>query len=317
MTIAGALRASRPLPSTTERVFAIDAETRVLALVNRRPDDAPTLLVLHGLTGSAGAGYLGTLAAKAYARGFTVVRLNARNCGGTEHLTPTLYHSGLTGDCRAVLEQLAQDGLQRPFLVGYSMGGNIALKLGCELGQAAPRFLRGVAAISPPIELGQASQAIDRGLFNGIYQRSFLRSLTGLVRRKAVLFPDRYDPSGLDRIRSLRAYDDRYIAPMFGFTGADDYYARASAGPLLDALAVPALVIHARDDSIIPVAPFEAWRARGPERVTFLLTDRGGHTGFIARGGREEDRYWAENRVLEWVQRACREESGIGGGARA
>src|SRR5262245_61517406 len=154
MTIAAALfRPSAPLAGTIERVFTTDAETRVLALCNWQPDRtaAPTILALHGLTGSADAAYLRGLAAKAWARGFNVVRLTPRNCGNTEHLTPTLYHSGLTADCRAVLDQLLQDNLQPPFLVGYSMGGNVALKLCCELGDEAPRLLRSVVAVSPPI----------------------------------------------------------------------------------------------------------------------------------------------------------------------
>jgi predicted alpha/beta-fold hydrolase len=181
------------------------------------------------------------------------------------------------------------------------MGGNVALKLACELGAEAPQWILGVAAVSPPIELGAASRAIDSGIVNIIYQQSFLRFLTGLVRRKAMQHPDRYDVTGLRRIRTLRAFDDRYIAPMFGFTGADDYYQRASAGPLLDALSIPALIIHAQDDSIIPTAAFDAWQRKRPRDVTFLITDRGGHTGFIGRSIPHEDRFWAENRIVEWL----------------
>ncbi len=305
MTIAAALfRPSAPLAGTVERVFTTDAETRVLALCNWQPDRAaaPTILALHGLTGSADAAYLRGLAAKAYARGFNVVRLNTRNCGNTEHLTPTLYHSGLTADCRAVLDQLLQDNLQPPFLVGYSMGGNVALKLCCELGDEAPRLLRSVVAVSPPIDLASASRAIDTGWFNSIYQRSFLRFLTRLVRAKAARHPDRYSLTGLDRIRTLRTFDDRYIAPMFGFAGVDDYYARASSGPLLDRLRLPTLVIQAKDDSIIPMPAFETWAARAPTGVDFLITDHGGHTGFIGRTQSDEDRYWVENRIVEWIE---------------
>ena len=305
MTVAAALLPRSSPFEAEETLFQIDSDTRVRALCNWQPDRAraPTIVALHGLTGSADATYMRALAIKAVARGFNVVRINARNCGGSEHLTPTLYHSGLTEDCRSVLQQLAQAGLQKPFLVGFSMGGNVALKLSCELGPTASDWIRGVAAVSAPIQLAAASRAIDTGWINYVYQQSFLRFLIDLVRRKAQRYPARYDLTCIDRIRTLRAFDDRYIAPMFGFAGVDDYYRRASAGAILASLQIPALIIHARDDSIVPIAAIEAWRGLAPKEVTFLLSDRGGHNGFIAAARREEDRYWAENRIVEWIQR--------------
>jgi hypothetical protein len=304
MTIAAAtLRSHPPVPGTTESVFRTERDTRVLALCNRQRDRPAvgTIVALHGLTGHADAPYLRSLAAKAFARGFDVVRLNARNCGGTEHLTPTLYHSGLTSDARSVLEQL---GAERAFLVGFSMGGNVLLKLAGELGADGPRRIGGVAAVSPPIDLASASRAIDTGLVNAIYQRTFLRSLTDVVRRKARSHPERYDLTLLRGVRSLYDFDERYIAPMFGFSGAIDYYRRASALPYLASIDVPAVIIHSRDDSIIPSAPFETLHRYAP--IELLMTDRGGHTGFIGAASPGEDRHWAENRLLEWiVARAC------------
>jgi len=185
------------------------------------------------------------------------------------------------------------------------------LKAAGELGAA--EGLAGVCAISPPIELAQASSAIDRGLVNAVYQESFLRSLRALVAEKARAHPGRYDPRDLAEVRSLRDFDDRFIAPCFGFRDADDYYARGSAGPWLPKIRVPTLVVHARDDSIIPFRPFEHWIAAGLPNVRFLTPARGGHVGFVsARPARNEhwrdaDLGWAENRIVQfvaWLERA-------------
>lgn len=306
MTIAGAaadIWRRRALRSTAEdSVFQVDAESAVLGHCHWQPDriSSPTLVLTHGLTGDANAGYMIGTAKKAFSKGFNTIRLNVRNCGGTEALTPTLYHTGLSGDLRAVIETLAAENFRAIYCAGYSMGGNITLKMAGEYGFSPPPWLKGVAAISPPIDLARASAAIDSGVINRIYQEHFLRSLRALVRRKAAAHPSRYDLRGLSRIRTLRAYDDRYVAACFNFRGADDYYAQASAGPLLDRIAVPVLIIHARDDSIIPFDPFATL---AHERLTLIATHTGGHAGFIGRrGASDPDAYWAENRLVEWLE---------------
>lgn len=312
MTIAAYLaervRGSRPRHET-RRIFHVDDATKVLGVCSWRDDrhTAPTLVLAHGLTGDADAVYMRLVAHKAFAAGFNVVRLNTRNCGGTEGWTPELYHTGLTEDLRAVVEELiSQDGLQRIYLGGFSMGANMVLKLAGEWGADTPAQVRGLAAISPPIQLAQASKAINTGFVNGLYQRNFLASLTSLVESKSTDHPGRYDAGSIAGIRSLRDYDDRFIAPNFGFADADDYYAQASSGPWLEHIRIPALVVHARDDSLIPFEPFEGWIAKRPDNVLFLTPRRGGHVGFIGRrpavgaSWRDTDRHWAENRIVQW-----------------
>jgi uncharacterized protein len=308
MTIAGVVqdKLRRKVSDEELRRFRTDPETTILAHCRWQRDrrTAPALLLVHGLTGDANTGYMIATAEKAYAAGFSAIRINVRNCGGTEALTPTLYHSGLTSDLRAIVTELASaDRIERIFCVGFSMGGNVVLKLAGEWAEQPPRELRGVAAVSPPIDLARASRAIDTGTMNRIYQRHFLRALLGLVRKKAAIWPERYDLAKLSSITTLRAYDDHYVAPCFGFQGADDYYEQASASRLLGAISIPILIVHSRDDSIIPFEAFASIEERLGSRVTLLAPHRGGHAAFISRArGADPDLAWAENRVIDWLR---------------
>ncbi len=310
MTIAGALlddlrRQPLPVP-VTDRAFRIDDQTQLSTLVSwqAEPTAAPTLVLLHGLTGSADAGYMRSTTIKLFRAGFNVVRVNIRNCGGTEALTPTLYHTGLTEDLRAILSTLREEGHRSLYVAGFSMGGNMLLKLLGEWGAQTPAEVKGGVAISPPINLAAASKALNEGLFNKLYQRNFLSNLKAFIRRKAALFPQRYDTQGLDQIRTLREFDDAYIAPCFGFKSADDYYARASAGPQLNRINVPLLVLAARDDSIIPIEDFERWQRTKPPHIDLIITDHGGHAGFIAKAtNADPDRFWAENRLVDYLSK--------------
>lgn len=314
MTIAGALLPRRPraAPAPERRVFQVDSETRVLALCDwqRQRRDAPVLVLLHGLCGSADSGYLRGTSDQAVAAGFNVVRLNFRNCGGTEAWTPTLYHSGLTADLAAVVRELAEvDGFARIAVAGFSLGGNAALKYAGELGAAAPAQLLGVAAVSPPIDLAACADAIDAGALNRLYQRRFLAGLAAVIRTKAAHFPGRFDVSGLDAIRSIRGFDDRYTAPLSGFGDAVNYYRTCSAARLLDRVAVPLLIIAAADDPMIPPGPFRAAVQRRRERQQVVLTERGGHVGFVAAAALagDRDRRWAENRVVQFARQLAAE----------
>ena len=291
------------LPPPEARYVAVSPDTQVLAHCHWQADRAGalTVILLHGLEGSSESHYMRGMAEKAWRRGFNVVRLNQRNCGGTEHLTPGLYHSGLTADPLAVLRQLRTEGLERFAVCGYSLGGNIALKLGGELAEAATADgLVAVTAVSPPIELSQCVDALERAE-NVAYHLNFLVGLRGRMQRKAALFPDIYDTRPLAGVRTVRRFDDVYTAPHNGFAGAADYYHRASARRVIDRLTVPALLITADDD---PFVPPDA--ARDPalgtiEALTRVVTRHGGHCGFVGRATRDEDGYWAERRVMDFV----------------
>ena len=201
------------------------------------------MLLLHGLEGSSEAHYMAGMAEKAWARGFNVVRLNQRNCGGTEHLSRGLYHSGLTHDPRFVLAELRDtEGLTRFGVAGYSLGGNLTMKLAGEFGTGEMPEVKAFGAVSPVLELEACVRAIERRA-NRLYEWNFCRNLQSRMRRKARHFPEAFELDGLWKIWSIRAFDERYTAPHHGFDGASDYYHRASAMRVIDRVARPALVL--------------------------------------------------------------------------
>ena len=290
-----------------ERVFEVEPDVRLLAHCRWQTAAPrakhPTLLLIHGLEGSSTSRYMLGAAAKAYRLGFNVLRLNLRNCGDTEHLTPTLYNSGMSGDIRAVVRELIErDRLGRIFLVGFSMSGNMVLKMAGEDAERIPAEVAGVCAVSPSVDLSSCAEAINLRA-NWVYRQSFLRSLRRRIRNKKRLYPDLYDTSELHLVRTIRDFDERYTAVDGGYKDADDYYRRASALPLIPHIRVPSLIIHAQDDPFIPFQPLlEACVTTNPY-VLLLAPERGGHVGFVAAdtfGG--EDRFWAENRAVEFCR---------------
>ena len=311
-------RALPTLPAAESRFFDVADDARVLGHCNWQPDrkQAPTLLILHGLEGSSEAHYMRGLADKAFGRGFNVVRLNMRNCGGTEHLSRGLYHSGLTADPRAVIEELGNtDGLRVFAVAGYSMGGNLTMKLAGELGASELPDVKAFAAVSPVIELEQCVQALERRE-NRIYEWNFCRNLQARMRRKARAFPGAFDLHGLWKVWSIRAFDDRYTAPHHGFKGAADYYQRASAMRVIAQVARPALILTAADDPFVPPQIFDAPAVRNNPHITTVITICGGHCAFVespnglsaeasakvaASAAADYDGYFAERTVVDFL----------------
>jgi predicted alpha/beta-fold hydrolase len=295
------------LPAAEPRFFDVAADARVLAHCNWQPDRhaAPTVLVLHGLEGSSEAHYMRGLAEKAVLAGFNVVRLNQRNCGGTEHLSRGLYHSGLTADPLFVLRELRdRDRLTRFAVAGYSLGGNITLKLAGELGATEFPEVRAFAAVSPVIELDACVRSIERRE-NRIYEWNFCRNLQARMRRKQRVFPGQFDLRGLWKVWSIRTFDDRYTAPHHGYDGASDYYHRASAMRVIDRLARPALILSAADDPFVPPAIFDAPAVRNNPHITTVITSRGGHCAFVEEPN-GYDGYFAERFVVDFLTKQSR-----------
>jgi hypothetical protein len=297
-------RAYPSLPAAEARVFDVDSNTRVLAHCHwqRARTDRPTMLCLHGLEGSSDAHYVKGIAEKAFARGFNVVRLNQRNCGGTEHLSEGLYHSGLTSDPLAVMRELAsRDGLPSIVVAGYSLGGNLTLRLAGELGDDAPPWFIGACAVSPTLDLAACMDAMERPA-NRMYEWHFMHGLRQRIRRKAELFPGKYDVRGLWRLWSIRAFDDRYTAPHNGYRDAADYYERAASIRVVDRIRVPTLVITAEDDPFIPVEPFRDPRVTGNPAITLVITPHGGHCGFVEAPRDGYDGFWAEAAIVDFAE---------------
>jgi hypothetical protein len=310
-TIIGALiprRFKLVTQNTEARFFDVAPGVRVLAHCSWQPERAqrPTLLIAHGMEGSSESRYMLGTAEKALEARFNVIRLNHRNCGGTEHLTPTLYHAGLTDDMRQIITELIErDGLKEIYLVGFSLGGNIVLKLAGEYGDTMPKAVRSVVAVSPSIDLESCADAIEMRS-NLLYNWNFLLSLRARLRRKARLFPDRYDLSHLRGVWSIRKFDDVYTAPHAGFHNVAHYYQRASALPFISRITVPTLIIHAKDDPFIPFAPFERAEVTSNPNVAILAPEHGGHVGFVSAREEGENRFWAETIVIEFVKNRSR-----------
>lgn len=282
------------------RDFEVEEGSRVRAACHwqERPREHPTLVLLHGLEGSCESGYILGTAEKAFASGFNVVRLNQRNCGGTDKLTPTLYHSGLSGDIRAVLfELIAADGLPELFACGFSMGGNLVLKMAGEFEGNAPKEIRAFVAVAPALDLAACADALGAPS-NFLYERHFVKRLKRHMREKAQLFPERYPVDGMRNIGSVREFDEIITARFCGFESADDYYARSSALRVVAAIRRPTLILTAKDDPFIPFASFADAAIRQNPNITLLATEYGGHCAFISR--ERENRFWSERQIVKY-----------------
>ena len=318
-------------PSDEERFFEVAPGVTVAARCRWQPhrQNQPTLVLWHGIEGSAESVYMQGTAQKGYRSGFNVVRVNLRNCGGTEHLTPTLYHGGLSEDLGAVVTELIEaDGLSQIFLIGFSLGGNLVLKIGGEYAESAPEQVAALCAISPSVDLGASAAAIQLPS-NWLYHQDFLRRLRKRIYLKKRLYPELYDLSKIGLVRTIRDFDEHFTSAAHGFVNADDYYFHASSIRVLSRIRIPTLIIHAQDDPFIPFAPLTNPAISNNRNILLLAPEQGGHVAFVAATSRLplktqpkpvqagwqfqntgstsaiyhpelEDRFWAENRAVEF-----------------
>jgi predicted alpha/beta-fold hydrolase len=294
-------------------VVEVDASdgSRVLCHCSWHPESVRaarlTVVLVHGLEGSSQSQYIQGIAARAWDAGCNVIRMNMRNCGGTDELTPTLYHSGLSGDVGAVVQHFTQSyGLGQVALIGYSMGGNLVLKLAGEWGSRAP--LCAVAAVCPAIDLAAGSDALHEPI-NRLYERHFLRGLVRRYRRKAALYPGIYQTRGLGPVRSVREFDDKIVARYCGFRNADDYYYRAASARVVDRIAVPALILFALDDPFIRLLPATRDLLLANPHISLIETRHGGHCAYLCNG-RGDDIHWAEATVMRYLLQVAGERHG-------
>jgi predicted alpha/beta-fold hydrolase len=303
MTIVSAFVPRRfDIPPAETRLFRVDSESQLLAHCHwqaGKRKDAPVIVIVHGLEGSSDGNYVRGIAEKAFHRGFHVVCMNQRNCGGTEALTPTLYNSGMSGDYRAVFEELSNaDGFEQIFFAGYSMGGNLVTKMAGEFGAALPKGLRGVCAVCPALDLAACADALERR-DNYLYQRRFVKGLMSRYARKHEIFPERYPIQGLRPVRTVRQFDDVITAAHFGYRDAQDYYDHVGAKRVAAQIRVPTLMITAQDDPFVPYTSFLAAKINENPAIQFVAPLHGGHCGFISKYSGDE-RFWAEQRIVEF-----------------
>jgi uncharacterized protein len=281
-----------------------DTEPGVQVLVHSQtPASEPIaqLILVHGLEGSSSAGYARSLAQAALEAGCATHRFNMRSCGGTEHLSGrTLYHSGQTSDLLAVVRQISGQRLARNaplFLAGFSLGGNVVLKLAGELGSAASPLIAGVMATSTPIDLAACVRQLGKPS-NAIYARRFVARLKERVRAKERFTPGLFDLAGLERVRNIYDFDHRITAQAFGFGTADNYYATQSSNQFLDRIRVPTLLVQAKDDPLIPFAVYDHPAFSTNPNLRLLAVEHGGHLGFISK---TKPRFWLDQVLVNWL----------------
>ncbi|HEY0796085.1 MAG TPA: alpha/beta fold hydrolase [Acidisarcina sp.] len=267
------------------------------------PAACPTMLLLHGLEGSSNSQYVLGNASRAWAGGWNVVRMNMRSCGGGEEQSPSLYHSGRSSDVgKVVMELVRHLSLPAIALVGYSMGGNMVLKLAGELGEAAPPELRAIVGVSPLMDLSASSDALHE-LQNRLYERRFLRAMLRRFERKSHLFPKVYPAPAYEprSICTMRDFDEHIVARYAGFSSADDYYAQVSSSQFVSRIAVPTLILHAADDPFIRMLSETRRQLESNPCVTLIETKHGGHCAFLSKE-RGNDGYWAEKTLFGYLR---------------
>ena len=261
---------------------------------------APIALLVHGLGGSHRSAYMARVANRLIDLGGRVFRMDLRGAGAGLRHARRFYNAACSADVRAVVEYIAGAYPTAPIAVlGFSLGGNIALKFAGEMGQAMPPSVCAIVALAPPIDLIRCSQMIEQ---YPLYDSFYVSHLTSQVAQHQASFPE------LPRVEfprqvSLRQFDEIYTAPRWGFADALDYYAKASSAPLIPAIRVPTFILTSRDDPFVAVEPFE----RLPPMPTLELhiTDHGGHMGFLGGDGAGGIR-WAETRIADWLMNKAR-----------
>jgi len=290
-TIVAALVPAPRIAWTRERWQTPDGDFIDLDWIGRDENPGgPLLALFHGLEGSSASPYARAIAARAITMGWRCVVPHFRGCSGELNRLPRAYHSGDSAEIGWILERL-----QARHAVGISLGGNALLKLLGE--QGAAMNLHRAVAISAPLDLAAAGRSLDAGFSREIYTRIFLRTLKKKTFAKIARQGIAVDPARLERARTFWEFDDTVTAPLHGFLGADDYWARSSSGPWLPRIRVPTLILNARNDPFMPEAALDAVKASGevPPNVVLEFPRSGGHAGFPGR-----DR-WLARRVLDFL----------------
>ena len=281
-------------------VYETEPGVRVLVHSQRPAGDAKgELILVHGLEGSSASGYARSMVHDALRRGWVTHRFNMRGCGGADELSLTSYHAGQTSDLLAVLRERRRVSSLPILVIGFSLGGNVALKLAGELAEGAAGLLAGVCAVSTPIDLAACAAALAQPR-NFLYQGRFLNRLKDRIRRKNRLAPDVYTLEHLPKIRTIEDFDDHYTARLFGFGTAANYFRTQSSNQFLERIRVPALLVQSKDDPLVPFPVFEHPAFASNPCLTLLAVEHGGHLGFLSRG---KARFWLDGTVLDWAEK--------------
>lgn len=300
---ARVIRARFRSPYSRTRITTPDGDFIDLDIAGPPDPEGSVCLILHGLEGSSRSGYVLAATRALRRNGVASVAMNFRSCSGEPNERPQSYHAGKTDDIRLVLDWLArQFPRARRGVMGFSLGGNALLKYLGEAGEGAFKQIDAAVTVSVPFDLAASAGTLENGV-GQIYARHFLHSMRRKAREKARRFPDAFDLPAVDRARTLRAFDEAVTAPVHGFPTAADYYRACSSKRYMEGIRVPTTVIQSRDDPLVPEStiPWSVFDRNGTVRA--VITDGGGHVGFLTRGRGLALFLWAEAEAARLLRR--------------
>ncbi len=299
------LRKRPRIPWRRERWDTPDGDFVDVDFLDADDPDAPTLLVLHGLEGSADSHYVRGAAARARALGWRTLALNYRSCSGEPNRNPRFYHCGETGDPGFVAGRILERFSGPLVLAGFSLGGNVLLKWLGECGDGVSARIRGAACISASINPAACAKVLD-SVAGYFYRWHLLSSVKRKAERFVKLHPGLIDIEGVRRARTFHHFDRLVIAPLYGFRDELDYYEKADASPYLPHVRVKTLILSAEDDPIVPPHVFPHREVAESEWLSGVLVKNGGHVGFVAGGNPRSPAYWAEEQAFGFLDGCLR-----------
>lgn len=289
----------RGLPGVCKprRVQTLDGDFLDLDIYEALPDNSKLLILSHGMEGDSRRKYILGMAGAFLAEGWDVLAWNYRGCGPEMNAKPRLYHCGDTEDIQTVIRHAVELGYLSVILGGFSMGGAITLNYLGRHAESVPPEVLGAVTFSVPCDLTACSLRLDRG-FHKVYTANFLLTLREKIRKKYAQYPKFYNIDGLDKIKTLKAFDDRYTAPVHGFLSAEDYWYKSSCMHVLEYVRRPVLVVNAKNDPFLVGRCFPLEEARKNECLWLEMPESGGHVGFSSAG----KYYWSERRAVEFAR---------------
>ena len=289
---------------TVERIDTPDGDFLDLAWMPEPDPTAPVVLVLHGLEGHTRRGYVVQMCRALAEQGLRPVGLNFRGCSGEMNRTPRFYHSGETEDVALVVALLRDRFPGRPIMaVGFSLGGNILLKLLGEQADEGSVPISAAVAISVPYDLAAGAMALEKGVMARFYTRYFVNSLMGKVRAKRALLENLLDLSTVNERATIRAFDDAVTAPLHGFIDAEDYYRRCSSKDFVSRIRTPTLLLHSHNDPFLPPSAIPRVSIADNPNLRLVVTDTGGHVGFVEGTSPWDPSFWAEREAAGFLRR--------------
>ncbi len=284
-----------------ERVSTPDGDFLDLDWTDDPGDSAPVVLILHGLEGSSRRRYVRSVARRLLEAGVLACAMNFRGCSGTPNREPRFYHSGETADPAHVLGLLRRRFKGRRIgAIGFSLGGNVLLKLLGEHPEGGAGLVDCAAVMSVPYDLGAGCALLEESLMGRVYSEYFMRSLRGKIESKKEVLSSLVDVAAAEKARTIRDFDGIVTAPLNGFRSAEEYYVLCSSSRFLSGIRIPTLLLHATDDPFLPAEAIPVREVENNEHLVMSLHPKGGHVGFLS-GSPRRPQFWGDETLVRFV----------------